>query len=104
MSAKPISPNYTAQRLSKLREQLVDLKDDRTTYIKSADVLTYYDELTELVKAFEQQFGDAAQALATGDMPQKSPIQRESPSPSIAPLHAVVDHAQPNTSWKTASV
>lgn len=66
-----------ARDLQKLRQNIVALKDDRSTYIKTTDVLRYYGELTELLRAHEEYFGDAAVALETGSGSTKSLIQLE---------------------------
>jgi len=45
------------QRLRGFRDGLLVLKEDRTTYIRSADVLVNYNTLCELHEAVESQFG-----------------------------------------------
>lgn len=45
------------QRLRGFRDGLLVLKEDRTTYIRSADVLVNYQTLCELHEAVESQFG-----------------------------------------------
>ncbi|KAA8910420.1 hypothetical protein FN846DRAFT_939196 [Sphaerosporella brunnea] len=41
----------------RIREDLIALKQDRTTYIRSADVLTKYEELCDVLRAHQQQYG-----------------------------------------------
>jgi hypothetical protein len=46
------------QSLEQIRDELTLLKQDRTTYVKSADVLKLYDRLVEQVKLLNEVRGD----------------------------------------------
>jgi hypothetical protein len=46
------------QSLFNFRDSLITLKEDRTTYIKSADVVGAYDQLCELLHTHEERFGE----------------------------------------------
>jgi len=46
-AAPPPTSIATPEKLSSLRENLIELKQDRTTYVKSHDVVKHYDELCE---------------------------------------------------------
>ncbi|PUU84360.1 hypothetical protein B9Z19DRAFT_960596 [Tuber borchii] len=60
--AAPPTSIAISEKLSSLRENLIELKQDRTTYVKSHDVVKHYDELCENigkiydVREFEEGF------------------------------------------------
>jgi ABC-type multidrug transport system ATPase subunit len=60
-------------RAQRIRQELVALKEDRTTYVRSSHVLVKYEELCEVLRAHKQTYG--ADAQSNGD---KSPDQLES--------------------------
>lgn len=43
------TPEAVAEKLVKLRDSLIVLKQDRTTYVKSSNVVRLYDELCEYI-------------------------------------------------------
>lgn len=52
------TPEIVAEKLIKLRESLIMLKQDRTTYVKSSSVVRLYDELCEYVRQSQELEGD----------------------------------------------
>lgn len=72
------------QRLRDFLDGLIVLKEDRTTYIRSANVLVNYDTLCELHGAVESQFG----ALDSGN--EKSSEQLDGTSSSLLNLMALI--------------
>ncbi|KAL0638494.1 hypothetical protein Q9L58_002430 [Maublancomyces gigas] len=48
------TPEIVAEKLIKLRESLIVLKQDRTTYVKSSSVVRLYDELCEYVRQSQE--------------------------------------------------
>lgn len=61
-AAAPPTSIAISEKLSSLRENLIELKQDRTTYVKSHDVVKHYDELCENIgkiydiREFEEGF------------------------------------------------
>lgn len=47
------------QKLQTLYQGLITLKEDRTTYIRTTDVLNNYDVLCDLLRAHEEQYSVA---------------------------------------------
>lgn len=52
------TPEILAEKLAKLRDSLIVLKQDRTTYVKSSSVVRLYDELCEYVRQSQELEGD----------------------------------------------
>lgn len=48
------TPEAVAEKLVKLRDSLVKLKEDRTTYVKSSSVVRLYDELCEYIRQAQE--------------------------------------------------
>ncbi|KAH8155892.1 uncharacterized protein LAJ45_00904 [Morchella importuna] len=48
------TPEAVAEKLIKLRDSLIKLKQDRTTYVKSSSVVRLYDELCEYIRQAQE--------------------------------------------------
>jgi hypothetical protein len=61
-----------------IRQGLIDLKNDRSTYIRSPHVLAKYEELCDVLRAHVQHYGADAKPDS-----EKSPEQLEGEWPSF---------------------
>ena len=79
----------TVQRLRDFRHGLIVLKDDRTTFIRSGNVLVNYETLCELHGAVESQFGavDGGKEKSSEQLDGTLPLYSSSRSSSIVPCN-----------------
>ena len=74
-----MTESSTIQSLQAFRERLIVLKQDRTTYIKSSDVLRFYEELCGLLRAHELKFGVAEDGDANAKTKNADQLECKAP-------------------------
>ena len=98
------------QSLFNFRDSLITLKEDRTTYIKSADVVGAYDQLCELLHTHEERFGEIAAEHEASSL--RTPEQQECKSSVLFPgtllsgthfrWNKMLTSVQPRSCWTIA--